>query len=140
MKIFDCFQFFDEDMMLDLRMNILDQHVDKFVIVENLYMHSGKKKSQNFKIEKYKKFEKKIKYILVNKLPEDLIDLNSVKENEKTNTLIDNTLKIEHNQRNKLFKGLDEAHKEDLIMISDVDEIPNLENIEKKNQKKNNMF
>ena len=43
MKIFDCFQFFDEDMMLDLRLNILDKYVDKFVIVENLFMHSGKK-------------------------------------------------------------------------------------------------
>ena len=44
MKIFDCFQFFDEDMMLDLRLNILNDYVDKFVIVENLYMHSGTKK------------------------------------------------------------------------------------------------
>ena len=70
MKIFDCFQFFDEDMMLDLRLNILDKYVDKFVIVENLFMHSGKQKKQNFRIEKYKKFEKKIKYILVDKLPE----------------------------------------------------------------------
>jgi len=52
MKIFDCFQFFDEDMMLDLRLNILDKYVDKFVIVENLFMHSGKQKKQNFKIEK----------------------------------------------------------------------------------------
>ena len=44
MKIYDCFQFFDEDMMLDLRLNILDKYVHKFVIVENLYMHSGKRK------------------------------------------------------------------------------------------------
>ena len=44
MKIYDCFQFFDENMMLDLRLNILDKYVHKFVIVENLYMHSGKRK------------------------------------------------------------------------------------------------
>lgn len=44
MKIFDCIQFFDENMMLDLRLNILNEHVDYFVIVENLFMHSGKKK------------------------------------------------------------------------------------------------
>ena len=48
MKIFDCFQFFDENMMLDLRMNILDKHINKFVIVENLYTHSGKKKKTHF--------------------------------------------------------------------------------------------
>ena len=100
MKIFDCFQFFDEDMMLDLRLNILDKYVDKFVIVENLFMHSGKKKKQNFRIEKYKKFEKKIEYILVDKLPDNLVDINSVPKKQKTNTVIDNTLKIEHNQRN----------------------------------------
>ena len=54
MKIFDCFQFFDENMMLDLRMNILNKYVDYFVIVENLYMHNGKKKGQNFNIENFK--------------------------------------------------------------------------------------
>ena len=46
MKIFDCFQFFDENMMLDLRMNILNKYVDYFVIVENLYMHNGKKRAK----------------------------------------------------------------------------------------------
>ena len=46
MRIFDCFQFFDEDMMLDLRLNSLYSQVDKFIIVENLYMHSGKKKEK----------------------------------------------------------------------------------------------
>ena len=59
MKIFDCFQFFDEDMMLDLRLNILDKYVDKFVIVENLFMHSGKKK-QNFKLKNIKNLKKKL--------------------------------------------------------------------------------
>ena len=49
MKIYDCFQFFDENMMLDLRLNILNNFVHKFVIVENAYMHSGKKKNIVFK-------------------------------------------------------------------------------------------
>ena len=136
MKIFDCFQFFDEDMMLDLRLNILDKYVDKFVIVENLFMHSGKQKKQNFRIEKYKKFEKKIKYILVDKLPENLVDVNSVPEKQKTNTVIDNTLKIEHNQRNKIREGLKDANDDDLILISDVDEIPKLRDIKNKINKK----
>jgi len=45
MKIYDCFMFFDEEMMLDLRLNILDKYVDKFVITEATYMHSGKPKN-----------------------------------------------------------------------------------------------
>lgn len=136
MKIFDCFQFFDEDMMLELRLNSLYDYVDQFVIVENLYMHSGKKKNQNFDIKKYKKFENKIKYILVDKLPEDLFDINKFSGSEKTNKIIDNTLKIEHNQRNKILEGLDNADKNDLILVSDVDEIPKLEGIKKKINKK----
>ena len=136
MKIFDCFQFFDEDMMLELRLNSLYDYVDQFVIVENLYMHSGKKKNQNFDIKKYKKFENKIKYILVDKLPEDLFDINKFSGSEKTNKIIDNTLKIEHNQRNKILEGLDNADKNDLILVSDVDEIPKLEGIKKKLIKK----
>ena len=47
MKIFDCFQFFDEEMLLDLRLNILDKYVDKFVITEANYMHSGKSKKHS---------------------------------------------------------------------------------------------
>ena len=132
MKIFDCFQFFDEDMMLDLRLKSLYDSVEKFVIVENLFMHSGKKKKQNFNINEYKKFEKKINYILIDKLPDGLVDVNKFSGAEKTNRVIDNTLKIEHNQRNRIFEGLGSADKNDLILISDVDEIPKLENIEQK--------
>ena len=50
MKIYDCFQFFDENMMLDLRLNILNEHVHKFVIVENRFMHSGVSKDLVFDI------------------------------------------------------------------------------------------
>ena len=75
MKIYDCFQFFDENMMLDLRLNILDKHVHKFVIVENLFLHSGQKKRQNFDIKNFKKFKDKIIYILVDELPTTVICL-----------------------------------------------------------------
>ena len=60
MKIFDCFQYFDEDIILDLRLNTLNDTVDKFVIVENLFMHSGKEKNfdiNNFEIEKNTYFD-----------------------------------------------------------------------------------
>jgi beta-1,4-mannosyl-glycoprotein beta-1,4-N-acetylglucosaminyltransferase len=52
--------FFDEEMLLDLRLNILDKFVDKFVIVESSYTHSGKEKKLIFDINKYSKFKKKI--------------------------------------------------------------------------------
>jgi beta-1,4-mannosyl-glycoprotein beta-1,4-N-acetylglucosaminyltransferase len=130
MKIFDCFQFFDENMMLDLRLNILNKHVHKFVIVENAYMHSGKKKNPVFDIKNFSKFKDKIIYILVDKLPEGLYDINKIKNDDVGNRIIDNTLMIEHAQRNTIVKGISEANNEDLIIISDVDEIPNLEKVD----------
>jgi beta-1,4-mannosyl-glycoprotein beta-1,4-N-acetylglucosaminyltransferase len=132
MKVFDCFQFFDENMMLDLRLNILDKYVDHFVIVENLYMHNGKPKKQNFQIDNFKKFENKIEYILLDELPNDL---NKIEKNSKENgKIIDNALKIEKKQRNMIAQGLKKANDEDLIFFSDVDEIPDLENFKYKNK------
>ena len=138
MKIFDTFQFFDENMMLDLRLNILDKHVDKFVIVENAFMHSGLKKKPIFDIKNFYKFKNKIEYILVEDLPPNLYDISKIEDqDEKGNKTIDNTLMIEHAQRNSIFKGLGEAEENDLIIVSDVDEIPNLNSIDlSKNKKK----
>ncbi len=64
MKIFDCFMFCDEDLLLDLRLNILNQHIDFFVIVESKYFHNGKERQLKFDIKKYKQFENKIIYIV----------------------------------------------------------------------------
>ena len=139
MKIYDCFQFFDENMMLDLRLNILDKHVHKFVIVENLFLHSGQKKRQNFDIKNFKKFKDKIIYILVDELPDGLYDIEKQKEKDKANRTIDNTLKIEHNQRNKISEGLKSADENDLIIVSDVDEIPKLNSF-KSEEIKNNIL
>ena len=69
-----------------------------------------------------------------------MYDINSFSEKEKTNRTIDNSLKIEHNQRNKILSGLEEAHNDDLILISDIDEIPNLENIKSKIENKIILF
>ena len=57
--IFDCFTYFNDDLITELRLNILDKYVDKFVIVEATTDHSGKKKDLNFNIKKFEKFEKK---------------------------------------------------------------------------------
>ena len=107
MKIYDCFQFFDENMMLDLRLNILNKYVHKFVIVENRFMHSGVRKELVFDIKNFAKFKDKIIYIIVDKLPEKLHDISKIQDaEEKGNRIIDNTLMIEHAQRNSLSKGL----------------------------------
>jgi len=66
-KVFDCFLYFDEDVLLDFRLNILNKYVDYFVIVESIYNHKGKKKKLNFRIKKFKKFEKKL-FILNRKI------------------------------------------------------------------------
>ncbi len=60
MKIYDCLIYFNEDLLLDLRFNYLDKYVDKFVIVESTYTHSGKKRKLLFNINKFPSFKKKI--------------------------------------------------------------------------------
>ena len=72
MKIFDCTTFYSEDLMLDVRFNILNEHVHKFVIVESRYSHSGKKKNLNLDINKFKKFKDKIRYVVIENEPEGL--------------------------------------------------------------------
>ena len=74
MKVFDCTTFYNENMMLELRFNILDPYVDKFVITESKYSHSGEKKKLNFDINKFKDFKKKINYIVVENEPNNLFD------------------------------------------------------------------
>ena len=125
MKIYDCFQFFNEENILDLRLNILDEHVDFFVIVESTTDHQGNEKKLNFDINKYKKFQKKIIYIVV----EDTLD--AIKKPH----LGQNSL-VERHQRNSITRGLKNCSNEDLIIISDVDEIPDLNKLNLFNKKK----
>ena len=62
MKIYDSFMFFDENMLLDLRLNILDKYVSKFIICEATYNHNGQKKELNFDINNFSKFKSKLLY------------------------------------------------------------------------------
>ena len=57
MKIYDCFMYFDEDLLLDIRLNSLNEHVSKFIITEATYTHNGNPKKLNFDIKNFKKFE-----------------------------------------------------------------------------------
>ena len=126
MKIFDCFMYFDEDLVLDLRLNYLDKFVDKFIIVECSYNHKGEKRKPQFNLDKFNKFKNKIKYILINEDSPNLekIDTNDTNADGK---YIMNAVKRENFQRDSIIKGLDGASDNDWILISDLDEIPNLE-------------
>ncbi len=125
MKIFDCTLYYDEDLMLEVRLNILDKYVDKFVISESKYTHSGREKKLNFNINKFPDFKKKIIYLTVDNEPSDLIYDHNV---EKKKHMRINSIKRIAHQRNKLSEGLNEAHDEDFIFYSDNDEMPNFTN------------
>ena len=131
MAIYDCFQYFNEDHMVDLRLNILNEYVHKFVIVESKFTHSGKKREPLFDINKYSKFKKKINYIVLENEPVDLEIVHDNDTDDKKNSkYIMNALKRENFQRNGIKKGLTNAEPGDLILVSDVDEIPNLSNLD----------
>ena len=114
MKIYDCFSYLDEDLLLDLRLNILDKYVDYFVIVEGNKTWQNNYKELKFNIENFPKFKNKIIYIPVKDMPGG-----------------DNPYLRENFQRNCISRGLINATDKDLIIISDLDEIPNLEIIHK---------
>ena len=128
MNIYDCFMYFDEDLLLDLRLNTLNKFVKKFIIVESKFLHSGKEKKLNFKIDNFSKFKDKITYIVVDDVPEGLFELSN-KDNLETRNkkILGNSLLRENHQRNEINRGLMKADDESLILISDLDEIPNIE-------------
>ena len=136
MKIFDCFMFFDEEMLLDFRLNYLNDYVDKFVIVESKYTHSGKKRDLMFDTDKFKKFKNKISYIIVDQEPKEIDEvLDEDNEDTKNSKYILNAAKRENYQRNFIQQGLKGSEPNDIILVSDLDEIPNLEENDLRNIK-----
>ena len=130
MNIYDCFMYFDEDLLLDIRLNTLNEHVKKFVIAEATYAHNGKPKKLRFDISKFKKFRDKITYIIVDKEPDNIIKLSeNDTKGERGEKLVLNGMARDYFQRQSLTKGIEDAHNEDLILISDLDEIPYLNNL-----------
>ena len=73
MKIIDCTTYYSEDLMLDIRFNVLNEFVDRFIIVESKYSHSGEKKKLNFDINKFQKFKDKIEYLVIENEPDGII-------------------------------------------------------------------
>jgi len=135
MKIFDCTNYFNEDVIYGLRLEILDKYVDKFIVAESLYSHSGQRKKLNFDINKYPKFKSKIHYIVVENEPQDLIKLDGLPYDHAQGMKRMNSLKRIRQQYDVLREGIKDAQNDDLIILSDCDEIPNLENLNKVNSK-----
>ena len=134
MKIFDCFMYFDEDVVLDVRLNFLNSYVDKFVIVESIFNHKGEKRKPQFDISKYSKFKDKIIYILKDDIPEGIEKIEKSDDHKEVyRKSILNAGKRENLQRNNILDGLKDINQNDWVIISDLDEIPNLEKVNLKN-------
>ena len=119
--------YFDEDLLLDLRLNVLNKYVDKFLIIEAEEDHQGKKKKLNFDINKFYEFKNKIEYVSLSKIEID----NSIKlkKNWDFGHLRDQSM------RNQIQNYLHDAQDDDWIIISDLDEIPNPDKIREFNPK-----
>jgi beta-1,4-mannosyl-glycoprotein beta-1,4-N-acetylglucosaminyltransferase len=107
-KIYDCITFFDESLQANLRFNILNNCVEKFIVCESKFDHKGNYKGVNFNIENYKEFKNKITHLVIDK--------------QFPNT--SNPWKTQAFQREFIFNGLNNAKPDDYIMFSDPDEIP----------------
>ncbi len=131
MKIIDCTSFYSEHMMYEVRLNILKEKVDKFVVTESTYSHSGKRKKLNFDINNYPKFKDKIIHIVIDREPEGIVPENNNPSLQRSNSL--KRIALSYDESLKAIKNLSD---EDLIMLSDNDEIPNLDSDQfNKNQK-----
>ena len=108
MKIFDCITFFQENLITNIRLEILNEYVDYFVICESTFDHVGNKKNLNFNLSN-NQFKDKIIYLILDKpFPKS----NNAWQNQAL-------------QREFIFNGLGSAEPSDLILFSDPDEIPN---------------
>jgi len=135
MKIIDCTTYYSEDLMLDVRFNILNKYVDKFIVVESKYSHSGEIKTLNFNINNFPKFKDKIQYLVIENEPEGIVkNIDNTASIKRMNSL----LRIEQSY-NFILKGLHDVLDNDLICLSDNDEIPNFESKDFKNSK-NDIF
>lgn len=115
--IYDCFTFFNELDLLEIRLNTLRGVVDKFVIAEATRTHTGKTKELVFQKnrERFSEFDDKIIYVVV----EDLLP-----EEEVAKDLYNQPWVNENRQRNALVRGLVNLESDDVFMLSDCDEIP----------------
>ncbi len=113
MNLFDCFMYNNEEMLLELRLEVLSKYIKKFILVESVYDHQGNKKEKLFNPDNFQKYKDKIVYLRIEKFPDELIG----------------SWQRENFQRNYLSKALENLRDDDYLIISDADEIPNLKNL-----------
>tara|TARA_Y100001958_G_C21120701_1_gene464915 strand:- start:116 stop:985 length:870 start_codon:yes stop_codon:yes gene_type:complete len=122
--------YFDEDIILDVRLNTLNEIIDYFVIVESKFTHKGERRNLKFDLNNFPRFKDKIIYLVYENEP---LEVKNIKkndsENEKSTKSIFNAIYRENGQRNFITEGLKNADDDDFVLISDVDEIPNLQEI-----------
>ncbi len=134
MKIFDCVTYFNEPMMYNLRLHILDKYVDEFIVCEALYTHKGEKKKVNFDKDLYPAFKNRITHLVVKDQPNNLIQLEN--KADKNYLILNhssfrlNAAKRIEKQRDEISKLFNEKNSEDWIIYSDSDEIPDLTRID----------
>ena len=121
--VYDCFIFFDELDLLEIRFSLLHEVVDFFVIVESNRTFSGLKKEYNFQVSRnrFSKWENKIIYIPIEQSTSGII----FSKNLDSYSSIDGAWKMEHYQRNALAQVNYLIKDGDKVLISDLDEIPN---------------
>lgn len=134
MKIIDCTTYYSEDLMLDVRFNILNEYVDKFIITESKFSHSGEKKTLNFNINNFPKFKDKIEYLVIENEPDGINTSDNTSSTKRLNSL----LRIEQSY-NFMMEAVKDASDDDLICLSDNDEIPNF-NSKYFKQSKNDIY
>jgi len=123
--------YLDEDVVLDLRLNYLNNYIDKFLIVESKFTHSGEKRELNFDIKNFEKFKEKIIYLVLDHEPTDIQKINDGDdEKTKNSKYILNGMRRDFYQRNFIIDGLKESTGDDFILVSDLDEIPKLDPID----------
>ena len=107
MALYDCFMYFDEDMLLDIRLNTLNNIVDKFIIAEGTRTHSGEEKKLNFDIKKFSKFKDKIEYLIIDDIP---LNVSKYKKDWSASHIRDQY------QRNSIERGYKECSENDIII------------------------
>lgn len=109
MKIYDCFTFYNELDLLELRLEELYSTVDGFVIVESNQTFTNRPKPWNFEnnVQRFGKYLDKIRYVKVQDMPGSADPWDN-----------------EHYQRNSILRGIKTADPDDIIIVSDADEIP----------------
>ena len=121
MKIYDCTTFYSEHLMMDVRFHAMNDYVEKFIVTESTYSHSGEKKKLNFDLDNYKKYKDKIIYMIIDKEPEHLISPSENNQYKRMNSIKRIELSYDY-----MMSEIKKIPENDLIILSDNDEIPNL--------------